>query len=411
MRIFVQEYATGGGLVNDRLHPSLLIEGFAILRSLILNFKKCGYEVVTTIDFRLEQLKPFLAADIIESITARQSIFDVSYELLNNCDYFLIIAPGTNNILSSFVNNYTNTKAKSLNCNSELINLATQKHLTYSFCSSLQINYPKTYIIQKNGLCLDIEHFSKNEKHWSELINERKLFFPVILKPNDGIACEGLALCANQKELNDFLQNSPSEQLLLQEFIEGEHLSVTVNITPKEVQIISLNKQLISFTNVISDYLGGVTNIQHDLSSEIEKLTLQLASNLKGLNGLVGVDYVIRNKKIYFIEINPRATTPISCLISKDSPILQLLPLTNDKGNEDKIKEKRITYFSKVSIEKAKNSAVISQIFLDDYFVLTPPLEISTNTILALIKGTGKTFQSAQIDFQNNLSIMSNKLK
>ncbi len=393
------------------LHPSLLIEGFAILRALILNFKKCGYEVITTIDFRLEKLKPFLSADIIEPITTGKSIFDVSINLLNNCDYFLIIAPGANNILSSFVSNYSNTKAKSLNCNSELINLATQKHLTYAFCSTLQINFPKTYKMKKNGMCVDLENVSIKEKHWSTLIDERKLFFPIILKPTDGVACEGLVLCANQKELNDYMQNNPTEQLLLQEFIEGKHLSVTANITPKEIQIISLNKQLISFTNYTADYLGGATNIQHNLSKEIEKLTHQLLSNMKGLNGLVGVDYVIRNKEIYFIEINPRATTPISCLISIDSPPLHLLPIANGKRKENKIREKRVTYFAKVSMDKVKNKTLVSQRFLDSDFILTPPLEMSANKILTLIKGSGKSFQSAQMDFQNNLSILSNKLK
>jgi len=411
LRIFVQEYATGGGLVNEELHPSLLIEGFAILRALILNFKKCGYEVVTTIDFRLEELKSFLAADIIEPITTKQSIFDTSNDLLSNCDYFLIIAPGANNILSSFVSNYTNTKAKSLNCNSELINLATQKHLTYAFCSSLKINYPKTYKIQKNGMYSDIENSSIKEKHWSTLINEREICFPVILKPNNGVASEGLALCKNQEQLDDYLQNDPSEQLLLQEFIEGEHLSVTVNITPQETQIISLNRQLISFTNVTSDYLGGITNIQHDLSNEIEKITFNLLSNMKGLNGLIGLDFVIRNKEIYFIELNPRATTPISSLISENSTLIQLLPLTMSKKKEDKIEEKKITYFAKVSLKKGKKEVMNSQRFLDFDFILTPPLELSANKILALIKGTGKSFQSAQIDFQNNLSILSNKLK
>ncbi len=411
MRIFVQEYATGGGLVNNPLHTSLLIEGFAILRALILNFKKCGYEVVTTIDFRLKQLESFLAADIIKPITTKQSIVDVSCDLLNNCDYFLIIAPGANNILSSFVNNYTKTKARSLNCNSELIDLATNKYLTYKFCSTLQITFPKTYKMQKNGLCLDIENSSLKERHWSKLIDERELSFPVILKPNDGIACEGLALCANQNELNDFLQKNPSEELLLQEFIEGEHLSATVNISPKEVRIISLNKQLISFTNNISDYLGGATNIQHDLSNEIEKLIFQLLSSMKGVNGLIGIDFVIRNKEIYFIELNPRATTPISCLITKDSYPLRLLPLASDKKKAEKISDKRVTYFAKVSLEKAENEVILAQKFLADNFILTPPLELSKNTILALIKGTGKTFQSAQIAFQNNLSIISNKLK
>ncbi|MEA2069825.1 MAG: hypothetical protein U9O98_00890, partial [Asgard group archaeon] len=68
MKIFIQEYLTGGGENTQPLNRHLLIEGFGMLRTLIKVFQKRGWEVITTLDKRLKFLKPFLLADKIREI-------------------------------------------------------------------------------------------------------------------------------------------------------------------------------------------------------------------------------------------------------------------------------------------------------------------------------------------------------
>ena len=112
---------------------------------------------------------------------------------------------------------------------------------------------------------------------------------------------------------------------------------------------------------------------------------------------------------IYFIEINPRATTPISSLSTNTNSIFQVLPSLIDSPKS--IDKTRLSYFEKISLEKAKDKAIPYLELLDLDFILTPPLEISKNKIMALIKGVGKTIELAQQDFKKNLLILSNKLK
>ena len=409
MRIFVQEFASGGGLVKESLHPALVIEGFGILRALIYSFERIGYNVVTTLDYRLEELRYFLPTEQIKIITEGESVIETSIEILKDCNYFLVVAPGSDSILSNFIEAYSGKKAKSLNCNIEAVNLATKKHLSYKFYSSLGINIPVTFKINENGYCSDVGNEEEKEIHWSKLFEEKMLTFPVIIKPDEGVACEGLFLCSNSKELDAKLKLKNADNLLLQEYIEGEHLSVTAIIRDDNCQIISINKQIISLDVFGSDYVGGVTNITHPLSQEIKKISELILSSISGFNGFIGIDFIIRNNKIYLIEINPRATTPISSLLTQNESIFQVLPiLTDTPKNTDRIE---LSYFEKISIEKSQDKVIPYPELLDLEFILTPPLEISTNKIVALIRGVGKTVEFAQQDFKKNLLNLSNKLK
>ena len=407
MKIFVQEFASGGGLSEDNLHPTLLLEGFAILRSITHYFKSSGFEVITTLDYRLEQLASYLTTDMISLVPKEKSDIKIGLELLKNCDYFLVIAPGSDGILSKYIEKYSETSAQSLNCSIETIEIATQKHRSYRLCSTLGINIPTTFKIHRNGLCSNVIDDSLNLVQMRTLFSGNILSFPTILKPDEGVACEGLVLLTNLEDLEEYLQGSSSEKILIQEYIDGEHISVTMYVTKEHNQLLSINKQSISFDKKHSDYLGGVVNIDHPLAKEIEQLSDQIISNIPGLFGFIGIDYIICNNKIYFIELNPRATTPVSVLLTAN-----FYPNNQHRMEQVVFKRKennKVICFAKISIDKIKENQIDLPKLKHLDYLLTPPLDF--DEAMALIKGTGETIELAWKDFEKNKLHLSNKLK
>ena len=176
MRILIQEYATSGGLNQDDLHSDLLVEGFGMLRLLIDNFTRLGLEVVTTLDNRIAFISKVLNAKQIKMIKNSDSFLKESINLLNSCDYFLIVAPETEGILQHIVSEYQEkSTAISYNCSPSAIYLAAHKSKMYTFCLENNILFPKTILIDDNA---------SND----ELLDGLRFPFPMIMKPDDGVA-------------------------------------------------------------------------------------------------------------------------------------------------------------------------------------------------------------------------------
>jgi len=63
LQFLVYEHVSGGGFANDELSPSVLSEGYGMLRSLISDFKTAGHNVTTLLDSRLKAFNPPIEAD------------------------------------------------------------------------------------------------------------------------------------------------------------------------------------------------------------------------------------------------------------------------------------------------------------------------------------------------------------
>jgi predicted ATP-grasp superfamily ATP-dependent carboligase len=61
-------------------------------------------------------------------------------------------------------------------------------------------------------------------------------------------------------------------------------------------------------------YLGGELPYDHPLKNEAYNVAIDVVEAIDGLNGFVGVDLIITDTEVYFIEINSRFTTPYFAL-------------------------------------------------------------------------------------------------
>ncbi|MHA1349843.1 MAG: hypothetical protein ACTSPZ_03280, partial [Promethearchaeota archaeon] len=66
--IFIFEFVSGGGFSHDEIPSSLFCEGYAMLRTIIEDFKNLGFHITTLLDSRIEFLSHYMKADVIKSV-------------------------------------------------------------------------------------------------------------------------------------------------------------------------------------------------------------------------------------------------------------------------------------------------------------------------------------------------------
>lgn len=413
MRLFIQEYSSGGGMVQYKPGANLLVEGFGILRVLVQNCKRLGIEAVVTLDRRLSFLDKFLDADIIDSISKNDNFTANSLELLNDCDYFLIIAPGIDGILSSIIEGYQKSSATSLNCKPKAVEFSTNKSNVYEKFSRSDIYIPNTIRIKPDNSMKKITNNEiTNELFRVDEFLELDLLYPLVVKPNDGVDCEGVSLCRNKKELKDYLDKNQNKDLLIQDYIIGNNLSITAFVYEKQISILSVNEQIISLGNEKSEYLGGVSNIKHPLDKKIRSFGESVLNKIKGLNGFIGIDLIVSKdeknlNEIYLIEINPRITTSVCGLFNQMNPPVNLMQFKSDLN----FKKFNTSYFAKRKFSFPARGQISFDDLINLHSIVTPPLTLDKKNIYSLIRGFGRNSKTAIVDFNHNLAFLSNKLK
>ena len=100
----------------------------------------------------------------------------------------------------------------------------------------------------------------------------------------------------------------------LQEYISGDSVSVSIICDDSFVNCISINSQEIRTENNKITYIGCVTPIEHEYKNELFQISERIIKSIPNLKGFVGIDYIINEDKIYFVEVNARITTPFIVL-------------------------------------------------------------------------------------------------
>lgn len=228
------------------MDPSLRKEGTAMLRTLKASFEAAGCTV-------------FVPAD-----------FDVDFRrTAEECDSGLVIAP--DEMLAGF------TEAME----SECLNLGSSPHAI--------------------RLCAD-------KKETTELMQHNGLYAP-------GILTEGNARCVVKPRMGCgsdgiFVSDRPvkKEGFISTEFVEGDHLSVSLVAGKGWILPLTLNRQHIRIGDRV-EYDGNDVNVAHPATAEIFDAAIR-AGHIAGCKGLFGVDIVYGDRP-WIIDINPRPTTSV----------------------------------------------------------------------------------------------------
>jgi len=170
----------------------------------------------------------------------------------------------------------------------------------------LQIAYPQTKIVK----ALDEAESAANE-----------IGYPVVLKPIRSSSGMGIRIAHNVKELTKVFSkvSRADKEVLVQEFIDGAHASVSILVTEANVKLLTINEQVLGLHSVFQrepfGYCGNIVPL-HVSTSVFEKcksIARKIALHF-GLKGSNGIDLVIHKDMPYVIEVNPRFQGTLECV-------------------------------------------------------------------------------------------------
>jgi tyramine---L-glutamate ligase len=311
-KILIHEYITGGGWKEPELPEGLASEGFLMLSALLDDLMKWGkFTVCTTIDKRLTQKS--IAADSITIIDPAE-YEETLVSLAKECDFAIVIAPESDGILADINGLMKDNNAIPFGCDIGAIRVTGDKWECYKILAKAGVPVPETttvetgFIRRRPTAMAGQEPVSTNRLDISEIAKDIK--FPLVIKPVDGVGCEGVNLVKDMNMLHTILEDNTiyNDRALIQKYIDGEHLSASIISTGKEFVILSLNRQHITEGTPFT-YSGGEIMAPPDRGDELHYIVTKINEVIPGLKGYFGVDLIKSNTGYKVIEINPRLTT------------------------------------------------------------------------------------------------------
>lgn len=160
------------------------------------------------------------------------------------------------------------------------------------------------------------------------------LVFPVIVKPRDNSGSRGVKLCRDKNELqisiNEALENSKLDTVLVEEFIEGPEYSIeSLHHDGKSEVIQFTEKKTTEFPYNVE--LGHIqpANINDENKQKIREIIAKIGKALNFENCPSHTELKINDRGIFVIETSPR--------LGGDYITSTLTPLSTDVNLEDEL--------------------------------------------------------------------------
>lgn len=304
-KLFVYEYLTGGG-IDPALAgeaslldlSALIVEGRAMRDALVKDLLELGSVQVTFASSRFETVDP--ARDHCRAMPG-ESITSFVARVARQHDRTWIIAPECDGVLLRLHDCVGS--ARWLGCSKEAIRIASSKSATAA-------------CMEAHGIAVT----AALEPGQSAVTNHSQARW--VVKPDDGAG--GL-----DTFVYDHIDDASAEydaraaagrNPVLQEWIDGEPLSLSLICGEHDVELISINRQLIGLSDTAA--LGGTGHVVEFSGVEVDRIDRQSAQGLAlealaqrvvsamhGLRGFVGIDLVWHAQRgPVVVEVNPRLT-------------------------------------------------------------------------------------------------------
>jgi predicted ATP-grasp superfamily ATP-dependent carboligase len=390
LRLLVYEHVSGGGFADAPMPPSVLSEGFGMLRTVIVDFRAAGHTVTTLLDSRISRLNPPIDADCVVPVFSPQEAHENIQKISEQADAAYIIAPETDGVLQSLVELVDQTGVASLNCSARSIKKVSDKAVFYDFLKKMGLRVPQTMTFSIDN---DLKEIKKAVRDT----------FPLIFKPANGVSCSGLSVVRNEDQVagavGKIKKETSNKQFVVQELIEGAAASVSLLSTGGEALAISLNHQdvKIGTPETSSSYSGGSVPFENPLRAEAFEAAEKIVKSFRDLRGYVGVDFVLTEDKAVAIEVNPRLTTSYVGLRSVASFNLAQAIINAVLKHKLPAHNQSCGYacFSKLETPNPPMDALQRTYGMDE--VVSPPFPVSeTNAASALITTRGATSEEAE---------------
>jgi predicted ATP-grasp superfamily ATP-dependent carboligase len=382
-----------GGYTDKKISASIISEGYGMLRSLISDLKTAGHQVTTLLDSRLCSFNPPMEAVETVSVSSSKELVEKLRKLSSTADAVYVIAPESGQVLEKLVELVESSGGTSLNCYIDSIKLASNKMNTYETLDNKKVKVPETVLLDIHEKTGDIKQLIRD---WG---------YPVVFKPLDGVGCYGSSLIRDESDIavavKKVAQDSLSDNFIVQKFVKGRDVSVSVFSTGDEAMAVTLNRQLITLAppDGKSRYHGGAVPFNHRLEMEALKTAQRAVKSIRGLKGYVGVDMVLAKDGPVVMEVNPRLTTSYIGLrkAAGFNPAQAILNATFGGKLPENIQTRGYAFFLKVKVPPSP------QIITETYKlknVVSPPFPIEgSESAYALLATSSTTLVGAKEAF------------
>jgi len=415
MHIFISEFFSGGGLSHQDIPGSLLSEGYAMLSAVVNDVKRYNpdIKIATTLDYRINNYYPPLNVDSHIDIDEKDDFVSFFERMkIRMVDSALIIAPESGKILTNLTKIVEeDMNLANLGCGYKAIDTCTNKFETINSIKNVNVKIPKTKVMKLN-----------NTNVIDEILN---FPVPLVIKPIDGVAGSGISLIEDhdikkvEQAILKLKKETTENEFLVQEFISGLNISVSL-VTNSEIFIpLSVNFQNIDLKADNSEYQGGHVPYRDINQQELHDKSIKIIQAIEGLNGYVGIDYVVNESGIYFMEINPRITTSYIGIQKtlNENVAKYLINLEYLEEHKNDILEYRgVAYFSKV-YHDIYSTKKLKKFIKNDPLVhelIAPPFKVNKEdekeTCCAFLCTVGKDLNEAQNRFEERKNILIKKL-
>lgn len=231
-----------------------------------------------------------------------------------NFNKAIFIAAENNNNLFNITKILEDNNVQIYNSSAESCFIASDKFESYESLSNI-VPQPRTFrfkIDPKGYWKRAIENL--HEKWQAE---DPLTPLKLIIKPLIGVDCEDIVIIENIEDLTLDLDKifKPGSRVIVQEYVEGTDISVSLICDGKNAIPISLNRQFVELKNDKGIYVGGKLPFNSEYGEEAFEIAKKAVESIEGLKGFVGVDLLINADEkdiysVYLLEINSRFTTP-----------------------------------------------------------------------------------------------------
>ena len=222
----------------------------------------------------------------------------------------------------------------------------------------------------------------------------RKLGYPLVVRPSYVIGGRAMQVVYNDVELKRYMKEAVSlsteHPVLIDQYIQGKEIEVDAIADGEDILIPGIMEHVERAGVHSGDSISVYPN--YSLSEEVEKTLEDYTKRIsKALNvvGLVNIQYAYDGKKIYVIEVNPRASRTVPILSKVTRVPMVKLAVAAMLGHKLRDSEYGTGLYKKTE-EYAVKVPVFSSAKLTDMDIALGPEMKSTGEVLGIDKDLDK---------------------
>lgn len=287
VKLLVFEFVTGGGFAGETIPPSLAREGESMRNALVRELQQLPELHLSIMnDPRFPHPRGVKLAGIVERADSMWSVYESA---LRDVDCVWPIAPETDELMERAVQMARDRGLAVVASDAETLALAGSKIRTVRALERAGVDVVPTYLPHETPKAA--------RSRW-------------VVKPDDGCGCDGIRTFATLQEAQAFA--STQSNAVLQPWIAGDAMSLSLICWPGSVDVLSVNRQRVEERDgalaLTALHVGVMDSTEHvPLASAITRA-------MPGLRGYIGVDFIQTASGPVVLEINPRLTTSYCAL-------------------------------------------------------------------------------------------------